>query len=247
MYGASQPEIAPFYLYRIPIPILSNDFYNLIEKIYLRSYDLISQARYFYSKAEEMLLSELNLLNWKPKHQLSFEKNFTDTQIHSRFDAEYFQPMYEEIVKAVTSTKNYSYLGDLVSIKKSTEPGSEAYRDNGIMFLRVSNLSKFGIKDGNQQYITKDLYRTIKQYQPQKGEILLSKDATPGIAYYLKDEPAKMIPSGGILRLKIKDENGLYPEYLTLLLNSFVVQKQIERDSGGSIIKHWLLIKLKIL
>jgi len=142
-------------------------------------------------------------------------------------------------------SKDYACLGDLVSIKKCIEPGSEAYQDNGVIFLRVSNLSKFGFKDGNQQYISEDLYKTLKQHQPKKGEILLSKDATPGIAYYLKDEPEKMVPSGGILRLKVKDEEKLYPEYLTLVLNSVIVQKQIERDAGGSIINHWLVDQVK--
>ncbi|MDX9782804.1 MAG: hypothetical protein RBT35_07480 [Bacteroidales bacterium] len=73
---------------------------------------------------------------------------------------------------------------------------------------------------------------------------MLSKDATPGIAYYLKDEPESMIPSAGILRLKVKEEK-LCPEYLTLVLNSDIVQKQIERDAGGSIINHWLVDKVK--
>ncbi len=54
-----------------------------------------------------------------------------------------------------------------------------------------------------------------------------------------------MIPSGGILRLKVNDESKVYPEYLTLVLNSVIVQKQIERDVGGSIINHWLVDQVK--
>jgi restriction endonuclease S subunit len=111
--------------------------------------------------------------------------------------------------------------------------------------LRVSNLSKFGINNDNQQYISESLYEKLKNYQPKKGEILLSKDATPGVAYYLNSEPVRMIPSGGILRLKLKDAGNLYPEYLTLVLNSVVVRKQIERDIGGSVINHWLVDQVK--
>ncbi len=74
---------------------------------------------------------------------------------------------------------------------------------------------------------------------------LSTKQGKNSIAYYLKDEAAKMIPSGGILRLKVKDEDKLYPEYLTLILNSVIVQKQIERDAGGSIINHWLVDQVK--
>ena len=67
---------------------------------------------------------------------------------------------------------------------------------------------------------------------------MLSKDATPGMAYYLNEETQRMIVSGGILRLKM-DSRQMLPEYLTLVLNSVIVQKQIERDAGGSIINHW--------
>ena len=35
------------------------------------------------------------------------------------------------------------------------------------------------------------------------------------------------------------------PEYLTLVLNSFAVQMQAERDVGGSIIQHWRVEEIK--
>lgn len=82
------------------------------------------------------------------------------------------------------------------------------------------------------------MYQEIKQHQPKKGEILFSKDATPGIAYYLNEQPRKMIPSGGILRLKAKTKR-INNEYLTLVLNSILVKEQINRDVGGSVILHW--------
>ena len=54
-----------------------------------------------------------------------------------------------------------------------------------------------------------------------------------------------MVSSGGIVRLKIKDQKKILPEYLTLVLNSIVVQEQIKRDGGGSIINHWLVDSIK--
>lgn len=243
--GTAQPKLALVRIRNFKIPVLSGDFQVVIKNIINNANTANEEANQIYLQSEKILLSELNLLNWQPKHSLSFVKKFSDTKSSTRIDAEYFQPMYEEIVKAVTSSKDYSCLGNLVSIKKCIEPGSEAYQDNGIMFLRVSNLSKFGFKDGNQQHISGDLYRTLKQHQPKQGEILLSKDATPGIAYYLKNEPEKMIPSGGILRLKVNDEDKLSLEYLTLVLNTVIVQKQIERDAGGSVINHWRVDQVK--
>ena len=47
-----------------------------------------------------------------------------------------------------------------------------------------------------------------------------------------------MIVSGGILRLKSTTDR-VVNEYLTLVLNSVLVQEQVKRDVGGSIILHW--------
>jgi len=224
----------------VPVPILKDEFQKIIKNLVGRYFALSNQGKDLYFQAEQLLLSELGLLDWKPKHELAFIKNFSDAKQSNRFDAEYFQPKYEEIVEAVKKYKGgFDELGNLVKIKKSIEPGSEAYQENGIPFVRVSNLSKFELSNNNQQFISEELYNELKTHQPKKGEILLSKDATPGMAYYLNEEPQKMIVSGGILRLKIDNQQKVLSEYLTLVLNSVVVQKQIERDAGGSIINHW--------
>jgi len=224
----------------------SKHFQSLIDKIHNQSSVLKEKSNEIYREAEQNLLSELGLFKWKPKHQLSFVKNFSDTKSVDRIDAEYFQPIYDELIKKIKQYRiGYKTLGELVFIRKCIEPGSEAYQENGIPFLRVSNLSKFCINRDNMQYLSESLYEQLKTHNPRKGEILLSKDATPGIACYLNNEPEKMIPSSGILRLKVKDINSIYSEYLTLVLNSVVVQKQIERDAGGSVINHWLVDQVK--
>ncbi|PIR89318.1 MAG: hypothetical protein COU07_00255 [Candidatus Harrisonbacteria bacterium CG10_big_fil_rev_8_21_14_0_10_40_38] len=237
--GAIQEGLNLSDLKDIKVFIPSEDFQNKIAELVQKSFSIINNSKSLYSQAEQLLLSELGLLDWKPKHALSFVKNFSATLEANRFDAEYFQPKYEEIVEAVRKYKGgFDELSNLVKIKKSVEPGSEAYQENGIPFVRVSNLSKFELSDNNQQFISEELYNELKTHQPKKGEILLSKDATPGRAYYLNEESQKMIVSGGILRLKM-DNKQILPEYLTLVLNSVIVQRQIERDAGGSIINHW--------
>ena len=127
-------------------------------------------------------------------------------------------------------------LGNLTSLKKCVEVGSKEYIESGIPFVRVSNLSPFEITQ--EKYISEELYAEIAEHQPKQGEILLSKDATPGIAYYLREQPEKMIPSSGILRLNSKTDK-IGNEYLTLVLNSILIQEQVDRDVGGSVILHW--------
>ena len=187
------------------VPLFSGKIQKLVAKAVTAHFQYSGESKKLYKQAQTLLLSELGLTNWQPKHQLTFVKNYSDTEKAGRIDAEYFQPKYEEIIKAI---RNYSggwdTLENLVTVKKCVEVGSSEYLDEGIPFVRVSNLSPFEITE--EKYISEKLYQEIKQHQPNKGEILFSKDASPGTAYYLNASPQKMIPSGGILRLKNKSD-----------------------------------------
>ena len=48
-----------------------------------------------------------------------------------------------------------------------------------------------------------------------------------------------IITSGALLHLTVKDTSEILPDYLTLVLNSPVVQIQAERDVSGAVIQHW--------
>lgn len=243
---SAQPTVAMSRIRKIPIPILSESFQGLIDKCIKLKYTKINISRDLYKQSEKLLLRELGLLAWQPKHELSYVKNFSDVHSANRCDAEYFQPKYDELINTITQYSNgFDKLSNIVDIKKNIEVGSEEYVEKGIPFVRVSNLTKMGINDNNLQYITEKLYGNLaKVYQPQKGEILLSKDGTAGIAFYIDEQPKNMILSGGILRLKIKNKEYL-PEYLTLVLNSLIVQQQVERVSSGALIKHWLIDEIQ--
>ena len=219
------------------VPLFSNTLEEIVANTISVYFEYAKQSKQLFKECQTLLLTELGLIDWQPKHQISFIKNYSDTEQADRIDAEYYQPKYEEIIKAIKNyTGGWDKLENLVSIKKCVEVGSEEYLDEGIPFIRVSNLSPFEITE--EKYISKKLYAEIKQNQPEKGEILFSKDATPGIAHYLGEETREMIPSGGILRLKNKT-NSINNEFLTLVLNSMIVKEQINRDVGGSVILHW--------
>lgn len=235
-YGSAQPHIAPTFLYQIPVP----DWENLqteIENTYLRSKDLTELSKTRYAETQTLLLDELGLTDWQPKHQLTFATDYASMQQAERIDADYFQPKYDDIIGAIKSYPGgWNTLDNLVTFKKCVEVGSGAYLDVGVPFVRVSNLNPFEITE--EKYISEELYAAVEEHQPKQGEILLSKDATPGIAYHLRGQRKKMILSSGILRLKSKTDK-VGDEYLTLVLNSILTQEQINRDVGGSVILHW--------
>ncbi len=218
-----------------------------IRNIFSKSIETQKESYQLYQSVNNLLLRHMQMQNCNFLHHQSYIKNFSDTQTANRLDAEYFQPKYEELIKRIKSYPNgWNTLDSIVSIAKGIEIGSEAYADKGYPFIRVSNLSNLGLTDSNLQYLSEGLYEELKaKYQPKKNDILLSKDGTPGIAYMLSEEPDKMILSGGILRLKLKDSENYLPEYLTLVLNSILVQQQIEQKTSGAVILHWLIDDIK--
>ena len=235
--GITRPALDYSAIKSFLIPDLDRNFQETIASYCHQAEKSREDAKQCYNKAQDFLFEELCLKDWQPEHELTFVKNFSDTHHAERIDAEYFQPKYDEIVDAI---KNYSggwdTLGNLTTLKKCVEVGSKEYIETGIPFVRVSNLSPFEITQ--EKYISEELYAELTAHQPKQGEILFSKDATPGIAYYLREIPEKMIPAGGILRLKSKTDK-IGNEYLTLVLNSILTQEQVNRDVGGSVILHW--------
>ncbi len=236
--GAIQEGLNLPDLQNIRVPIVSDNFQLKIENLVKEAHQNQLQSTSLYKEAENILLKELDLLDFEPTQDNIAIKSFSESFLATgRLDSEYYQPKYDEIIEKIKKVK-YQKLGRIVNILKSVEPGSNLYDNNGVEFIRVSNLTKHGLTQSDI-YIPNSFFEeeALKLLQPKKNTILLSKDGTVGIAYAIKTETS-IVTSSAILHLTIKSKN-LLPEYLTLVLNSLVVKLQSERDAGGSIIKHW--------
>ena len=234
--GAVQTGLNIDDLRDLPVFLPSANVQESIGDVVKNAKKTLDESKSLYAQAEELLLEELGLKDFKADEDLYSVVNFSDIQAANRMDAEYFQPKYEGLFARLKGSGTRS-LGKLVTMKKGIEPGAEAYQDEGKLFIRVSSVSRFGLADKDQKYLTDHLYTKLKDtHAPKVGEVLLTKDATPGVAYVLK-EKVEGIVSGGVLRLKPRAD--IDPEYLALCLNSVVGQMQVERDAGGSVIAHW--------
>lgn len=230
----NQTNVNPEEVKEIEIPILSEELQNCVEDNFVKANRMRIDAATLYNRSENFLLREISLYsidNNTTKNIKSLKESFLFT---GRLDAEYYQPKYDDLFYHLSQLESKK-LGEIVNIKKSIEPGSDAYQNTGIPFVRVSNLSKFGLTKP-EIHLDANKYGNITLY-PNKDTILLSKDGSVGIAYKV-EEDMEIITSGALLHLNIIDDEFL-PDYLTLVLNSPIVQLQAERDAGGSIIQHW--------
>lgn len=238
--GSVQQHVFLSQMENIRLPLFSVDFQSKIEQIVKSAHTKLAESKSFYAEAEEVLLSELGLKDWQPKKESVSIKFFSDFVKSGRIDSEYYQPKYDELFEHL-SNYNCVKLGNIVSIKKSVEPGSEAYIEEGIPFIRVSDVSKFEIAETTLHLSPKEF--SLEALKPHKNTILFSKDGSIGIAYKCKED-MNVITSGALLHLDVCNEN-ILPDYLTLVLNSMLTQLQAERDSNGAIIQHWKLEDIK--
>ena len=229
----NQTNVNPEEVKEIEIPILDIDLQQKIRCCFTPANSLRILSQKTYSEAELILHNELGINSIAVTDVNVSQKRFSDFINSGRLDAEYYQPKYDDLFSRLSKFET-KRLGDIVQIRKSIEPGSEAYQNQGIPFIRVSNLSKFGFSD-TEIHLSPDEYGDV--IRPKQNTILLSKDGSVGIAYKVEQD-MNVITSGAILHLTITD-NEFMPDYLTLVLNSVIVGMQAERDAGGSIIQHW--------
>jgi restriction endonuclease S subunit len=236
----------------MPIPKLSHNFQNIIQKTVKTAKSKKQESQTLYQQAETELLEALGLgqASLPTAEPINYNiKNFSDSFLSAeRIDAEYYQKKYEVLEGKIKSySKGYKRLGNIVHIKKSIETGSDAYGDSGVPYVRVSDINKYGISTPNV-CISPAYYQrnseALDSLKLKKDTVLLSKDGSIGIAYKVSED-LDMITSGALLHLTVKNKQEILPDCLTLILNSEIVQKQAERDSGGSIIVHWRVSEIE--
>lgn len=162
-----------------------------------------------------------------------------DEDLDDRLDTEYYKHEYlsnmEALRKSKFETKTLRQIS--VDINRGVEPGSRAYKEDGIPFLRIQNILPYKIDFGETQFIGKELYKQLRgNHQVHPGEVLFSKDATIGISLVVPDNIGDCVISSGIARIKLKDD--IDPLFVCSFLNTICARLQALRRSYGSIIRH---------
>jgi len=232
-----QPNINMSLIQSLLVPEMSQLFQTTIENYSKKINKFLQESKNSYDNAEDKLLEIFDFNSYiEPREKYSL-KSFSDSfGTSSRLDAEYYQEKYNDLFD-ILNRYNTKPLYKLVDIYKSAEPGSDYYSSEGVPFIRVSDITKYGLSEPAVQLQSGTDSMFGMQY-PKKDTILLTKDGSVGIAYKVQAD-ADFVTSSALLHLTIKKDVEMLPDYLVLVLNSKIVQMQAERDVGGSIIQHW--------
>lgn len=221
----------------VDVFLASDSFQTVITGLAGKYQATLHESEVLYQLAREYLLSELHFNTASISTKGTTEKCLSESfGTSGRLDAEYYQPKYDDLF-ALLDGQPTEPLGKIINMKKSIEPGSNYYGVEGVPFIRVSDVNAMGI-DTPGIRIPRNIVPSIETLYPKKDTILFSKDGSVGIAYKM-EEDIEAVTSSALLHLRVKNPAELLPDYLTLVLNSDIVQLQAERDSSGAIIQHW--------
>ena len=229
-YGSAQPHIAPPFLYQISIPVWDS-LPTLIEEVYLHSKNLTELSKARYIEAQTLFLSELGLTDYQPKHQLTFVKNFSDTERTGRIDADYFQPKYDDIVNAI---KNYAggwdTLENLAHLKdRNFKPETETkYK-----YIELANIGSNGEVTGCMVELGQDL-PTRARRKVGTGDVIVSsvEGSLESIALITEEYDNALCSTG----FHVVYSDLLNSEVLLVLLKSSVGQLQLKKGCSGTIL-----------
>ncbi len=212
----------------ITIPLI-NDL-SVYEKIFKEAEELFNTSKSFYSQAENLLLEELGLKDFKFKDDLFFIVN--SSKAKERIDADYFQPKYEQLIEKLKLFKAKKLEDYISNYSTGFTFKSENYQEEGIPLIRINNIKKGLIDLSDTAYLSEKDFSLSPKDEAKPGDIVLSMSGSIGLTAMIPPEIPKCSVNQRILKFTSKNIN---KEYLVLVLNSIIGNLQLERIGTGGV------------
>ena len=227
--GNAQPKLNVFDISEIPIPQFNEEFYKKISDKIIKADELKQHSKSLYSQAEDLLLGELGLKDWRPKNTLHTTKKFSDFAQSGRLDAEYYQPKYDEIEKAI---KSYKGGYDIVSNLFNQNLDVCDYKKTEYNYIEIGDVN---VGDGSVSFNkveTSELPDNAKRVL-NKNDILISK-VRPyrGAVAIIDFEQEDLIGSGAFTVLQ--EKSSYKKETLQILFRTAVYKDWLLKWNVGS-------------
>ena len=210
------------------IPKLPKSLQELISKAVNKSNKLLEKSLSCDLRAEKRLLEIIGVSKFKPPTKksstLSFKESFIAT---GRLDAEHYQPKFEQLKSIISQHFEIESLSTLLSVNmRGTQP---KYSSNGLVVINSKHVKRGEVDLSDNRFA---IQKSKEHLTIQKGDVLLNGTGVGTIGRaspYNHDQ--KALPDNHVTILRT---NKINPVYLSVFLNSFVGQYQVEKYLKGS-------------
>lgn len=232
IYGALQPHITPKLLGEIPIPLFDKNQIDEIQNLCETAIENYKQSESLYSQAEDLLLEELGLKDFKPKDELFYIVNLSEAKSAHRADAEYFQPKYDRLSERIKKYGTSPLLDLVQNVAARFNPKSQPTKL--FRYVELSNItSSIGIIDGYSEVLGDEAPSRAKRVLKANDVIISSVEGSLEKVALVGKEQEGYLASNGFFQFRSKD---ILPEVLLVLAKSFVLQMQFEKETAGTIL-----------
>lgn len=229
--GTAQPKLALERIRRFKIPFFSDNFQLRIEKMVKEAYDKLKESKNLYKQAEDLLLEELGLKDFKPSEEniaiKKLEESFLST---GRLDAEYYQPKYEEIIDKIKSygsdkLSNICYIKDKEFKPKNI---NDKYK-----YIELSNIGNEGEITGFKIDAFKNLPTRARRKVNTNDVIISSVEGSLDKVAIISEEFNNALCSTGFYVINSEKINS---ETLLVLFKNKIFQQILKQNCSGTIL-----------
>ena len=214
------PYISLVNLSELPIVVPSMLFQKKIDNLILNIQKITQKYKNLYTEAEDLLLKELDLLDFEPTKENISIKSFVDSFGSSgRLDSEYYLPKYDEVIEKIKKYKGgYIYLIDIAMTKRGSLIPDSYYSTNGQAYIRGADISSNTLTNKKMTYIHSSFQGKSKTIV-YENDILFALIGSVGTASLVTKEFENSYLSNnlGLIRLS---KQVLKPIVLHLILTS---------------------------
>lgn len=206
---------------------------DLVEK----ARKLLLEVNSLYSQAGQILLEELGLKKFNFQYHLFYLASVKETLQNNRIDAEYYNPVYEKMIKTVSKKFELLPLSEIFEFRRGVFVPTSYYREEKTErpYIRIKELTgSLGINQAETIYIDND-YPEDKLNRIKENDLIM---AIIGDTIGKTNKIPKELSGGfcsnntGRLRIKSNWQNRFLPEIPELLFQSLFIQKQIEQKKA---------------
>lgn len=223
VYGAAQPEVAPYYLGNIWVPKISQALLTRLKTAFSNSKAQAAKAEIGIGEAEEVLLAALGLANWTPPEPLAYTARLSEYGLEQRLDAQFFQPKYQMAKEALERHFDLTYLEGKV-LKGRTVP---YFEDGTVPIIRSGDLSDI---DDETRLLKSKPDQPI--FYLKRGDVLISSIGFGSIGKVQVFD--KVGAYGTVSEVTVIRQSQFNPYFLTAFFRSQLGQMQIERYITGA-------------
>lgn len=226
----NQTNVNPEEVKEIEIPLLDKDIQSKIKDCFILANDLRLKAKAAYDDASNYLNLILGLDHLVLAEQSTTQKKFTDIKESWRFDAEYYQPIYEQIVQHIAKyPQGCDTIGNLFFIK---DRNYIPIPDKTYQYIELSNIGSDGSITGHTETLGDNLPSRARRIVHSGDIIVSSLEGSLQSCALISDEYDNAICSTGFYVLSPKNINA---ETALVLFKSQLIQSLMARACSGSI------------